>query len=234
MIVFFFVKSRTVTEPSSTRVSVPSQRSAVSQKVPRTVAELYLPRVRKLPVPWPQRLRMTFLLFFALGALAATCRFPFVFLTAQMSSSPPSSTNSVTAVALVCWISNTPPNTKMLCALPSGAAVVIWRMPFVASIGVFSGTFWSAVSGCPFTSTVPATGCSVASPGGGGVVGGVGGPTGGVGVVSVVAVVVVSVVVVVGGGGGGGGGGSGAVATVDAVTGSATVSAEPLAPVELT
>ncbi len=42
-------KSRTTTLPRLTLVSVPSQRSIVSQIVPRTVAELLRPRVRKRP-----------------------------------------------------------------------------------------------------------------------------------------------------------------------------------------
>src|SRR5215210_7461787 len=42
-------KSRTATRPRLTFVSVPSQRSVVSQTVPRTVAELLRPRVRKRP-----------------------------------------------------------------------------------------------------------------------------------------------------------------------------------------
>jgi hypothetical protein len=40
-------------------VSVPSQRSWVSQIVPRTVAALYLPLVRKRPLPFPHSLLST-------------------------------------------------------------------------------------------------------------------------------------------------------------------------------
>src|SRR5204862_2164745 len=42
-----------------TLVSVPSQRSEVNQRGPRTVAAAYLPRVRKLPFPSPQTCRTT-------------------------------------------------------------------------------------------------------------------------------------------------------------------------------
>jgi hypothetical protein len=51
--------SRTLTVPRRTVVSVPSQRSCVSQIVPRTVAELYLPLVRNFPLPLPQSLPST-------------------------------------------------------------------------------------------------------------------------------------------------------------------------------
>src|SRR5690349_14754627 len=54
--VFFVTKSCTRTTPRFTTVSVPSQRSCTSQIVPDTVAELYRPRVRYLPLPLPQRL----------------------------------------------------------------------------------------------------------------------------------------------------------------------------------
>src|SRR3979409_33712 len=52
-------RSRTLTVPRLTVVSVPSQRSVVSQIVPRTVAELYLPFVRNLPLPLPHSLPST-------------------------------------------------------------------------------------------------------------------------------------------------------------------------------
>ena len=42
-------KSRTITLPRFTCVSVPSQRSVTSQIVPRTVAELFRPLVRNRP-----------------------------------------------------------------------------------------------------------------------------------------------------------------------------------------
>src|SRR5439155_26880208 len=53
-------KSETWRTPWSTLVRVPSQRSAVSQLVPRTVAEEYRPRVLKRPLPLPQSWRITF------------------------------------------------------------------------------------------------------------------------------------------------------------------------------
>jgi hypothetical protein len=46
-----------VTLPRTTRVSVPSQRSETTQRVPRTVAELKRPEVRKRPLPSPHRWR---------------------------------------------------------------------------------------------------------------------------------------------------------------------------------
>jgi len=49
--------SRTVTLPRTTRVSVPSQRSETTHRVPRTVAEANRPEVRKRPLPSPQRWR---------------------------------------------------------------------------------------------------------------------------------------------------------------------------------
>src|SRR3954447_17102027 len=53
-------KSRTVTAPAVTFVTVPSQRSAVSQVVPLIAAELKRPRVRNLPLPDPHSLRTIF------------------------------------------------------------------------------------------------------------------------------------------------------------------------------
>jgi hypothetical protein len=44
--------------PRTTRVSVPSHRSTVTHFVPRTVAELKRPRVRKRPLLTPQRRRL--------------------------------------------------------------------------------------------------------------------------------------------------------------------------------
>ena len=46
-----------MTVPRTTRVSVPSQRSVTTQRVPRTVAELKRPEVRKRPLPSPHRWR---------------------------------------------------------------------------------------------------------------------------------------------------------------------------------
>ncbi len=50
--------SRTLTTPSVTLVSVPAHVSWTSHLVPRIVAALYLPVVRKLPLPLPQSLRV--------------------------------------------------------------------------------------------------------------------------------------------------------------------------------
>jgi hypothetical protein len=51
------VRSRAVTTPRRTTIDVPRQRSSVSQRVPRTVAAPYRPRVRKRPLPSPHRRR---------------------------------------------------------------------------------------------------------------------------------------------------------------------------------
>ena len=60
----------TETLPCLTVVRVPAQESSTSQRVPRTVAALYLPVVRKAPLPSPHSLR-----FFAF--LAAALARPF-------------------------------------------------------------------------------------------------------------------------------------------------------------
>src|SRR3954454_11123281 len=57
-IVLRLTLSRTLTTPVLTRVSVPAQESWTSHSVPRTVAALYWPRVRKEPEPLPQSLRL--------------------------------------------------------------------------------------------------------------------------------------------------------------------------------
>jgi hypothetical protein len=48
-------------------VSVPSQRSVTTHLVPRTVADEYLPVVRKEPLPSPHSLRVFFFLAAALA-----------------------------------------------------------------------------------------------------------------------------------------------------------------------
>src|SRR5215475_11631107 len=56
-IVLCLTKSLTDTTPLVTRVSVVVQVSCTSHVVPRTVAALYWPRVRKEPEPLPHSLR---------------------------------------------------------------------------------------------------------------------------------------------------------------------------------
>src|SRR5512133_2691335 len=68
-------RSRTLTVPRLTVVSVPSQRSDVSQIVPRTVAELYLPFVRNFPLPLPH-------------SLPSTAWAPFFFLLTDAAPAP--------------------------------------------------------------------------------------------------------------------------------------------------
>src|ERR1044071_6943339 len=66
--VFFLTKSRTLTLPRATLVSVDVQRPSTSHLVPTTVAALCLPLVVKRPLPSPHSRR--FLTFFlALFAL---------------------------------------------------------------------------------------------------------------------------------------------------------------------
>ena len=62
-------KSLTATTPWVTRVSVVVQVSWTSQVVPRTVAALYGPVVRNLPLPLPQSLRDFGFFWAALAAL---------------------------------------------------------------------------------------------------------------------------------------------------------------------
>src|SRR3954452_25315276 len=64
------LKSTTATVPRFTVVNVPSQWSCTSQIVPRTVAELYLPLVRNLPLPLPHSFPSTDLGPFFLSAAA--------------------------------------------------------------------------------------------------------------------------------------------------------------------
>src|SRR5919206_516839 len=52
-----FTKSRTTTRPDLTFVSVPLHVSVIDHFVPRTVAELLRPRVRKRPRALPNSLR---------------------------------------------------------------------------------------------------------------------------------------------------------------------------------
>jgi hypothetical protein len=73
--VLLALKSRTRTVPRVTFVSVPSQRSWTSQIVPRTVAELYLPLVRKRPLPLPHSLPSTALGPFFLSTVAERAPF---------------------------------------------------------------------------------------------------------------------------------------------------------------
>src|SRR4051794_5606034 len=77
---FLCGKSSTVTTPSFTFVYVPSQRSAWYQSVPRTVAELKRPVVRKPPSPEPHRARTIFVdPVFAFACAAWTFRLTFAF-----------------------------------------------------------------------------------------------------------------------------------------------------------
>src|SRR5829696_2846595 len=61
MIVFRLTLSRTSTRPRWTVILVPSQRSCVLQRVPRTVAAALRPLVRKEPLAFPNSRRTRFL-----------------------------------------------------------------------------------------------------------------------------------------------------------------------------
>src|SRR4051812_35813525 len=103
--------SRTLTTPFLTCVSVPAQLSCTSQRVPRTVAALYWPRVRNEPEPSPQSLRVFG--FF----LAAACA---VFFFGHFASA---SLRVRSVVVLVCVILKTPSKNLAFC---SGAPGFCW------------------------------------------------------------------------------------------------------------
>src|ERR1044072_1146131 len=67
--VFFLTKSRTLTLPRATFVSVDVQRSSTSHLVPTTVAALRLPLVWKRPLPSPHSRRFLTFFFLAIDAL---------------------------------------------------------------------------------------------------------------------------------------------------------------------
>ena len=78
-------KSLTATTPWVTRVRVVVQVSWTSQVVPRTVAALYWPLVRNLPLPLPQSLRDFGFFWAALAVLLRAFGQPVSFsLSAQL------------------------------------------------------------------------------------------------------------------------------------------------------
>jgi hypothetical protein len=128
-------KSRTLTRPRTTRVSVEAQRSCVSQRVPTTVAALCFPFVRNLPLPSPHSLRD----FFLLAAAAAEA------LRGQRSRSV--SVNVVTGLEPFVWVSLNSPSKKSADAvLPPAWAAVIEIRPRRVSIELPTGIWASAVS----------------------------------------------------------------------------------------
>src|SRR3954471_4810418 len=154
--------SRTVTEPSVTRTSVPSQRSCVSHCVPLIVAEPVRPFVRNLPLPAPQRWRTTF--FFDAEADARRPVRPHAFLKLD-----PNSCSSVTGFLLFgCVGLKTPSKKRAVCVDVSYAVVVGSTVPLVTStiepIGIccpaVSGTNWLLPGDLTFT--VPSAGCALA------------------------------------------------------------------------
>src|ERR1044072_1067452 len=77
--VFFLTKSRPLTLPPATLVSVDVQRSSTSHLVPTTVAALCLPLVVKRPLPSPHRRRFFF--FFAAALALPVALHPVSFST---------------------------------------------------------------------------------------------------------------------------------------------------------
>src|SRR4051812_6054076 len=98
--VFLRLRSRTWTVPRVTLVNVPSQRSSTSQMVPRTVAALYLPSVRNLPLPLPHSLpRTDFGPFFFFLASTAADREPFSGAHCERAISPFKTRSVIKALA---------------------------------------------------------------------------------------------------------------------------------------
>src|SRR5690242_1259406 len=140
----------------------PSQRSATSQTVPRTVAAAKRPFVRKRPCPLPQSFPSTFCCCFLPGLHAVfdgACR-----------------TICVGFAGSELWTTlNSPPVTTA-----DASCVTIWTLPAVASTTA-PGLIWSAaVSGWLSTWTFPASRIvlSVCPGTGGGRGGGGGGVSG--------------------------------------------------------
>src|SRR3954452_11276905 len=91
------LKSTTATVPRFTVVNVPSQWSCTSQIVQRTVAELYLPLVRNLPLPLPHSCPSTALGPFFLSAPAE--RAPLCAAHCERDGSPLSTRSVISALA---------------------------------------------------------------------------------------------------------------------------------------
>src|SRR5436190_210510 len=135
MIVLFLTLSRTLTTPLTTLVSVPAQESWTSHSVPRTVAALYWPRVRKEPEPEPHSLRV-------LGFLAAARAPPLFghFASAWLS---------VRSVVFLPSVSLKMPSKNVaVCGLPPGlSSAVRMILPFVTSISEPVGIAWLGSNG---------------------------------------------------------------------------------------
>ena len=135
------MQSRTTTEPSVTRVSVPSQRSSVSHRVPRTVATLSAPWVRKRPLlSLPHRLRLRFL-----ATLLADARFG----AEQRPGFGPLRYRSVMPLPVLdCLTSKRPPLNVPVCECPRvSSALTSVTEPFVVSSSDPVGTLTLPVSG---------------------------------------------------------------------------------------
>src|SRR5262249_36322015 len=125
---------------------VPSQRSAVSQRVPRTVADAKRPFVRKRPLPLAQSWRTV--VFAACGTLdrrrGQTAKLPFASRSSTIGrarSVPRTSTKAaVTPLAPV--------------TVSVRVSVRSTTVPRVTSTVALYGT-WPVVNGRPFTVTVP-------------------------------------------------------------------------------
>src|SRR3954462_9980551 len=129
-------------------VRVPSQVSSVTHFVPRTVAELLRPRVRKRPCAWPKRR-----LLMRLAACALCC------FGAHALKSPPASLRSVSGfLPFVCVSMKAPWEKVPNCVFPPPFVVTIFTVPWVVSIFAPIRTARGFFpSGEPFTVTFPLT-----------------------------------------------------------------------------
>src|SRR5262245_28680523 len=143
--VFLRRKSRTATVPRVTLVSVPSQRSAVIQIVPRTVAAERLPRVRKRPLALALSLRSV-----RLESLAAEARLP-RFLVVQLLKLEPFNLSSVRPLSRFlrdCSTWNRPAlNLPSWVFWPAPVALTISTVPRLVSRNDPTGIWRSSVSG---------------------------------------------------------------------------------------
>jgi hypothetical protein len=129
-------------------VSVPSQRSATYQRVPRTVMTALLARVRKRPwLSWPHSTRGGRLLAAAARAVPAGRR-----------GDLPRSTSSVSPCASAGWRTwKTPPWKVPVCVAPPDSAVVSasvpWRVSTIEPTGTRDASCSAVGAAAPGTRT---------------------------------------------------------------------------------
>src|SRR5262245_45205847 len=135
--------------PRSTFTYVPSHRSAVSHRVPRTVADANRPRVRNFPLPSPHTWRTTF---------AVACLAVLVLRLGQAPKLPLASRISTTrflpSVARASVKAAVTPPAPEIFSVPT--VDWTWTVPWVTSTTVLNGIV-PPVNGRPLTSTVPVT-----------------------------------------------------------------------------